>query len=258
MEKDTKTLISVTIGAAAIISIIIVASAFPGYFNGHNAQGTSHFNRADFNSRTVSAQNNSLYASGIANYAIEEQNKSHVLSEYFELTPPGIGLSGLINDRAAYMNLSGTHIVYENLTFTNYTITIRSALTNEGVNQSIFLNNTSPNLQKFSFSYKLYTSAVGNITLFSYPNNGGQEKNVTIVPRTYGYSESYSFHNGDLTGVAYPYYNNTMISWSSLRGLYSGGTLTFNQGETAIGLNFGQVSLPPGDYLDLGNITVLD
>lgn len=258
MEKDRKILVSSITGGAVIVIIIIVAVTFPGFHNNNNTQGNSHFNRANFNSRTVSAQNNSLYVSGLGDYTIKEQNKSHMLSEYFEFTHPGIGLTGLTNDIAAYLNLSGTHIVYENLTFPDYTITIVTFLSNESVTQGISLNNTGPSLQKFSFSYNLYTSIVGNITLLTYPNNGGQEQNITIVPHTYGYTESYSFYNGGLNGIEYPYYNNTTVSWSELSGLYTDGTLTFNQVGTEMALNFGQVSLPPGDYLDLGNISILD
>lgn len=258
MEKDRKVMVSGIIGGAAIAAIITVAVVLPGLHSGNNTPGNSQFNRADFNSQTVYAQNTSLYASGYGSYAIAGQNKSHVLNEIFEITPPGGGFSGLTNDVATYLNLSGTHIVYENMTFSNFTVTLTSVMTDEHVSQSIILNNTGPSLQKFSLSYYVYTGVIGNITLFSNPNGGPQEQNVTIVPHTYGYSESYSFFYGGLLGVEYPYYSNTTVSWSTLSGLYTGGTLSFAHGETELELNFGQVSLPPGDSIDLGSISIVD
>ncbi|AKA49450.1 hypothetical protein IX51_10465 [uncultured archaeon] len=256
MDRDRKIMASSIIGGVVIVSIIIMALIFPSLFPNNNSAGNTHFNLANFDARSLEAGNNTLSTIGLSAYHLNPPGANSSLTDYFVTFPPGDTVTGILNDNAVYLKNNGSYTVYENTTFKTDVVTVLSVLTNDSVIQSIAINNTGDELQTYSFSYHLFIPISGNTTLYNYTPYGSSPQNFTIVPSTFGFSESYSFPATGPVAVGFPYYNDTLVSWSDLFGVYKQGSITFNHQGTQLGLEFGEVRLPPGDSLNFGTITL--
>lgn len=258
MDRDRKIMLSSIIGGIVIVAIIITAILYPSLIGNKSGPEPSHFNLNDFNSETIVEHNNTLKTLGLINYQITPPGQNSSFWEYYEFTPPRSPMTGLIKDQAVYVKDQAAYMVNETMVYQNYTVCVVSDLTGNSVRQSLIIENTETSLLKISFSFNVVINSLGNTTLYNFTQPGSQQQNFTIVPRTYGLSESYSLSQGEPLGIGFPYFNETIISWSQLSALYNSGTVTFNQRGTQLIVEFSQVSIPPGDTLNLGTIYTSD
>ncbi len=242
-------------GAAAAIAVAVVVIAlvlsYPLLNHSHNPPP---FNRSQFDSKAVSSGNAraTFYGLGGVNYTL---NNSSIYA-YIYTSPPGPTVNGITGDYATYVNNGNSYTVYENISYTGGMLTIVSLVTGRNMTQNFIFNNTEDVEMNYSLNYVITIDGYVETVLHMSSPSGPNGTNISIVPQTYGFTESYSFIGSGPYAASFPTHNKSMANWSALAGLLYKGSLLFGFNSTVLNLNFSRITLLPGQSVNLGSITM--
>ena len=239
--------------AAIAVAALIVASILI-YPLLSQAPTPPPFSQSQFDSRMVSVGNASanFYGLGGVKYTL---NNSSIFTDLYT-TPPGPTVYGISGDYASYFKSGNSYSVYENITYTGGLLTIFSQVTSSKMTQSFHFNNTERVAMNYSLNYVITIGGYVETVLHMSSPSGSNGTNISIVPQTHGFTETYSFFGNGPFAASFPTHNGTMANWSDLSGLLYRGSLQFGFNSTNLDLNFSRVTLLPGQSLDLGSITI--
>ena len=249
MEKREK---YVMVAAIAVAAVIIASILIYPLLS--QAPTPPPFNRAEFDSRVVSVGNASanFYGLGAVNYTLNNSS----ISAYLYTSPSGLNVYGISGDYASYSKNGNNYSVYENITYTGGLLTIFSHVTGSKMIQSFHFNNTEKVVMSYSLNYVISINGYVKTILHMSSPSGSNGTNISIVPQTHGFTETYSFVGNGPFAASFPTHNGAMANWSDLSGLLYRGSLQLGFNSTNLNLNFSRVTLLPGQSLDLGSITI--
>ena len=250
MNKDLKVIIAAVIAFVVVVAGIVTIAELNSR---HTTPPTvPPWSPADFNAGALASGNTTLNITGDASSTLLTGNNTHHVYLNFY---PSTNKDTLTYDSAVY-NKSGTG-ANETLNMTSIVLNVEYRMNNDSLTETFTIKNTQSTEQAISMNYQVLISTLTNVTVSQ--GDPHYPVNATLVPATFGYTETYNFNSANLFGASFGNGVNCTFNWYSMEGILNSGSLIFNSysyNTTTLKLNFSGFSIPPYSSLTLGEMSV--
>ncbi|WP_048161745.1 hypothetical protein [Thermoplasma acidophilum] len=205
----------------------------------------------EFTPRTLKAGNITVGIGGRGFFSIK-QNNTRVVSVGFYLNNEYINITSDVLSLAG----SGTQAT-EAIGMPGVQLDIRYELDPNKLICAFTLNNTGNSPLPLDMIFSVNTYNLTDVTIFS--GSPHSSTNLTLVPQTFGFIETYQIHNAPIYDSYWGNGTNINVDWYSMEGMLNDAAFTFTGtpfNSTEMTLEFSGVVEPAGFSLNVGQISM--